>query len=300
MPTLQPPHLVSLTADHIHTLHDNIMLAKTGITKAAYLLKRQGQSPKNHWSSCFVVLNDHCLSYCSERHNFERPDGNLLLSIGTRVCQQDGEETVIRIETALDVIYLKGKDENEASEWKRSICSNVERLAELARGQFRVKSKGRVKEYFLLLHRECITIHPSLSETNKILNIFQLTESSSFKVKGDSIEFKSGNGETLSIAAKNDIEHRQWCFALEMAITRLQKGASKVVHPPTLPIHGGTLLCLDTASNKWKRKYVVLTENSIYMHGHRRFGFDSPQNYKLTPNAMVFLTNLKEHSFEVS
>jgi hypothetical protein len=37
--------------------------------------------------------------------------------------------------------------------FQRAIHSNVGRLAELARGQVRVKSKGRVREYFLMLHR---------------------------------------------------------------------------------------------------------------------------------------------------
>jgi hypothetical protein len=35
----------------------------------------------------------------------------------------------------------------------RAIRSNVGRLAELARGQVRLKSNGRVREYFIMLHR---------------------------------------------------------------------------------------------------------------------------------------------------
>ena len=118
------------------------------------------------------------------------------------------------------------------------------------------------------------------------------------------------------------------CYALDVAIARLKKGASKVlwllcylrvlcwsapysnspfsivppktiVPPPTLPVHSGTLLCLDT-SMKWKRKYVVLTEDGLYMHSHRRVGFKPPQKYNLTPNCMLFSTVLKEYSFEVS
>ena len=74
--------------------------------------------------------------------------------------------------------------------------------------------------------RECITCHPSFSDTVKITKIYQLTESSSFDVKGDSIEFKGD--ETFVIVAKNDIEHQHWCYALDLAINRLRKVSSKV------------------------------------------------------------------------
>ena len=71
---------------------------------------------------------------------------------------------------------------------QRAIHSNVSRLAELARGQVRVKSRGRVKENFLMLHRECITVHPSFSDTLKIIKTYRLTETSSYEVKGETIE----------------------------------------------------------------------------------------------------------------
>jgi hypothetical protein len=85
------------------------------------LLKQQSPSLKNNkWTSYFVVLNDHCLSYCSKSHNFERPDGNFLLTSGTRVYQCDGEEVaVIRVETGFEVTLFKGKDELEIKEWMR-------------------------------------------------------------------------------------------------------------------------------------------------------------------------------------
>ena len=94
------------------------MLMKTGVTKAGYLLlKRQGDLKTSQWRSCFVVLNDHCLSFCSESHNFERPEENVLLTSGTRVYH--GEAAMIRIETGLEVLLLKGKDEPEMKDWKR-------------------------------------------------------------------------------------------------------------------------------------------------------------------------------------
>jgi hypothetical protein len=96
------------------------MLAKTGVSKAGYLLKKRSPSSKNNqWTSCFIVLNDHCLSYCSKSHNFERPDGNLLLTSGTRVYQLDGDVALIRIETGFEVTLLKGKAELEMKEWTR-------------------------------------------------------------------------------------------------------------------------------------------------------------------------------------
>ena len=89
--------------------------------------------------------------------------------------------------------------------------------------------------------RECITAHTSFSDTAKILNTYELTESSSIDIKGESIEFKSGisnkgGDTTLSITASNDIEHQHWIYALDLAIARLQKDASKVsMYCPPIP-----------------------------------------------------------------
>ncbi|KAL3787826.1 hypothetical protein ACHAW5_003578 [Stephanodiscus triporus] len=278
------------------------MLAKTGVTKAGYLLKQRSPSLKNNqWTSYFVVLNDHCLSYCSKSHNFERPDGNLLLTSGTRVYPLDGD-VVIRIETGVEVTLLKGKDELETKEWTRAIRSNVSRLTELARGQVRVKSRGRVREYFLMLHRECITVHPSFSETVKILKTYRLTETSSFDFKCESIEFKTGvkGANNLTIRANNEVEHQHWCYALDIAVSRLRKDAIKtIVPPPDKPLFSGYLLCLD-GWMKWRKKYVVLTEDSLYINEHRRVGFGTPPlRYSLVPNGMIFKTYLKAYSFEL-
>jgi hypothetical protein len=101
-------------------IYKSTMLAKTGVTKAGYLLKQRSPALKNNqWTSYFVVLNDHCLSYCSKSHNFERPDGNLLLTSGTRVYQLEGEVAVVRVETGFEVTLFKGKDELEIKEWMR-------------------------------------------------------------------------------------------------------------------------------------------------------------------------------------
>ena len=133
---------------------EQTLLARTGVTKAGFLLKRQSLSlQKNQWKSCFVILNDHCLSYCSEKYNFERPDRNVLLTAGTRVYQQNGEAAVIRIETGYDALFLKGKDVSEIKEWKKAIHANAGKLTNLARGQFGVKCKGRIKEHFFMLHK---------------------------------------------------------------------------------------------------------------------------------------------------
>ena len=132
----------------------SMLLAKTGVTKAGYLLKKTSAN-SNQWRSYFFILNDHSLSHCSEKHNFERPDGSLLLTAATRIYHQDVESdsTVLRLETGCEVLLLKAKDEAETKEWQRAIHANVGRLSELARGQFRVKARGRSKESFLMLHR---------------------------------------------------------------------------------------------------------------------------------------------------
>ena len=136
---------------------DHDLLAQTGITKAGYLLKQQSPSSfksQLRWESSFLILNDHCLTYCSEKHNFARPDGNLLLTASTRVYNQHDEEAVIRIETGFEVLFLKGRDLAEIKEWKKAIHTNAGKLPGLARGQFGVKCKnGRVNDHFLMLHR---------------------------------------------------------------------------------------------------------------------------------------------------
>jgi len=105
--------------------------------------------------------------------------------------------------------------------------------------------------------------------------------------------------ETLTITASSDIEHKQWCYALDVAVTRLRNETKTIVPPPHFPVHSGTLLYLDD-SMKWKRTYVVMTEDCIFFHEHRRSGFGTPLRHLLTPNSMIFATTLNEHSFEVS
>ena len=174
---------------------------------------------------------------------------------------------------------------------------NVNRLPQLARGQFRVKHKGITKHVFLMLHRECITLHASASEP-KIIKSYELTGSSGFQITKDKgIEFKSrrANSNILKINAQNDIEHNHFVFVLSSAISRLQSKSHTLAPPPHLPIHSGSLLCL-TKGMKWKWQHIVLTqEGNIYMH-HR---FDNPVMYTLTPNSLVIDTTLKQYSFEI-
>ncbi len=102
------------------------------------------------------------------------------------------------------------------------------------------------------------------------------------------------------MTASSDIECKHWCYALEVALARVRKETTTIiVPPPHFPVHSGTLLYLDD-SMRWKKTYVVMTEDCIFFHEHRRTGFGSPLRYVLTPNAMIFATTLNEHSFEVS
>lgn len=134
---------------------DNELLARTGITKAGYLLKRQPSSSSHQWrwESTFLILNDHSLSYCSEKNRFTRSDGTLLLTTSTRVYNQSGEEAVIRIETGFEVLFLKGRTVDEVKEWKRAISLNATKLVDLARCQFVVKKSGKVARQFLMVHK---------------------------------------------------------------------------------------------------------------------------------------------------
>lgn len=129
-----------------------------------------------------------------------------------------------------------------------------------------------------MLHRECITVHPSFSDTLKIIKTYRLTETSSYEVKGETIEFKTGvkGDDSLTITTHNEVEFQHWCYALGKAVARLRKDASKsIIPPPHYPVHSGYLLFWDS-SMKWKKKYVVLTEDSLFINEHRRIGFGTP------------------------
>ena len=140
---------------------DNELLARTGVTKAGYLLKRQplsALSSQSRWESTFLILNDHALSYCSEKNSFTRSDGNLLLTTSTRVYNQQGDEAVIRIETGFEVLFLKGRDVADTKDWMKAINKAINRLPELSRGMFAVKKNGKVvTNRFLMLHR-CVRL----------------------------------------------------------------------------------------------------------------------------------------------
>jgi len=128
-----------------------------------------------------------------------------------------------------------------------------------------------------MLHRECITVHPSFSDTLKIIKTYRLTETSSYEVKGETIEFKTGvkGDDSLTITTNNEVEFQHWCYALGKAVARLRKDASKsIIPPPHYPVHSGYLLFY--SSMKWKKKYVVLTEDSLFINEHRRIGFGTP------------------------
>jgi hypothetical protein len=146
-----PMNMLLPSPKKLKTEHD--LLARTGITKAGYMLKRTNASPLKpqwRWESWFLILNDHCLAYCGEKHNFSKPDGYLLLTASTRVYQ-NGEDLVIRIETGYEVLFFKGRDLAEVKEWKKAIHSNVGKLSGLARGQFGVK--GKSGDQYFMLHR---------------------------------------------------------------------------------------------------------------------------------------------------
>ena len=66
-----------------------------------------------------------------------------------------------------------------------------------------------------------------------------------------------------------------------------------------MPLHSSTLMLLDLSTMKWRKKYLVITDDCLFINGHHRVGFNSPQKHKLTPNTVLFSTTLKEYSFEL-
>ena len=55
---------------------------------------------------------------------------------------------------------------------------------------------------------------------------------------------------------------------------------------------------MDASTLKWENFYAVLTEDGLYLSGHGR-GVGTPLRFRLTPNSLVFVTTLKEQSFEL-
>lgn len=263
-------------------------LVDTGLTKVGIILK-QGQ--KGHFESVFCVLNDHCLTFCSSKGSFQHPDSNVLLTKGTKLFQVD--EALFRVETGVEVLLLKA--ESDSKDWMASICKNVSRLSELPRGKFQVKRKGRTKECFLMLHRECISSHPSCSDTLRVNNIYNLTEGSSFKVLPNGKIELSASSNKLTLTAASDIERYHWCMALGIAIKRLRKEAHQTLVPAIserfIPLLCGPLF----AGVKKRRVYAVLTEEGLYLQGKNW----QPKKYRITPNTMLFSTTMSKHSFEM-
>lgn len=48
---------------------------------------------------------------------------------------------------------------------------------------------------------------------------------------------------------------------------------------------------------QWRKVYITLTEDSLYVQAHRQVG--QVKRYLLTPNAMIFTTTFRAHSFEL-
>ena len=272
---------------------EQALLAGTGITKAGYILRRQGGVLKSY----FVLLNDHFLTLCcvdkSNCHTY------VLLTSNTRIYDDDVDASTIRVETGYEVLILKVKTSAAAEEWKRAISTKVDNLHQLARGHFKVTSGGISKDVFLLLHSECITSHKravSGSTIGEICKLYPLRYEMKIVDKGSHIYVRSSTCR-LRLFAKTSIEHRYWVYALNQK----QSGylLPKPVTPPLTPLHTGSLEALDPSTMSWSTQYVVVTDNFIYTHDHRKPG--TPKMYALTPNSMVCETNLADglYSFEL-
>ncbi len=265
---------------------EQALLAGTGITKAGYMLRRQEGVLKPF----FVLLNDHFLTFCcvdnSNCHTY------VLLTSNTRIYDDDVDASTIRVEIGYEVLILKGKTSVAAEEWKRAISTKVDNLHHLARGHFKVTSGGISRDVFLLLHSECITSHKrsvSGSTIGEICKLYPLSIGMKIVDKGSHIYVRIGPSRRLRLFAKTSIEHRYWVYALNQK----QRGhllPKPVVTPPLTPLHTGRLESLDPSTMLWTTQYVVLTDNFIYTHDHRKPG--TPKMHALTPNSLVCETNL--------
>ena len=277
---------------------EQALLAGTGITKAGYLLRRQAGVLKSY----FVLLNSHFLTFCCAEDRKQKPVAYLLLTSNTRIFDEDIDASVIRVETGYEVLILKGKTNSEMNEWKRAMKMKVDNLSSLARGHFRVSVKGISKDCFMLLHSECITSHKRgvAGGIEGIIRLYPFNfgvGKTTFEDKGSCICIRSGSTR-LIMTARTNIEHQHWVYALN----RKQKGYSlpeSITTPPLAPLHTGSLELLDLSTMQWSTQYIVLTDNCIYTHDHRKAG--TPKKFALTPNSMLYETNLvaNRYSFEL-
>mmetsp|Transcript_27062 Transcript_27062/g.64229 ORF Transcript_27062/g.64229 Transcript_27062/m.64229 type:complete len:579 (+) Transcript_27062:128-1864(+) len=275
-------------------------LIDTGLTKCGFLFETQGGQGKPLLS--LVALNDHSLTFCSTDG---LPADSILLTQSTRVfIVGDQEDCLLRVETGVRLKILRAQSESDANDWLASIRQNVGRLSSpaLPRSQIQLQRKGRSKTCYAMLHREVLSLHPSHSNTMKILSIHQLTHDSSVVMTNStSIELKN-RFEKVTFSLGSDMELRHWMYALELAINLPKKTVPSnwaAAPPTTVPILCGHLLFL--SGKKWQPVYAVLTKDGLFLqHKKKGGGFSQPiKKFTLQPGSMLFSTVLKRHSFEL-
>ena len=98
-------------------------------------------------------------------------------------------------------------------------------------------------------YSEVLSLHPSHSNTMKIISVFQITHDSRVMVTNNnlvnSVSLQSKNNGKVTFSLNSDMELRHWMYALELAIDVHKKTVPKGVAPPTtVPVLCGHLLLL--------------------------------------------------------
>ena len=284
--------------------------ALAGITKAGTLLKQCSQDGsddgnKIEWMPLFFVLNSHSLTYFppgQKRNGLSTPGGDILLTSSTKIVESNS--SILRLDTGFDIIFLRAKDETEATEWKRAIQTTVDHVPEFPRGYFtkiRKRRRRRKKRFFFMLHQECITQHDSHDETSMIRSMLPLLDATTASTFGTTGILVMTGTKKWKLIADTKREQNRWMNAILHAISSKQIMS---ILPPVPSGFSNTdldgFLSMRLPGGVWIQHYFVLTKDTLHrIQQDESTHKTSSKQFVLTPNTLVSSTNLNTFSFEV-
>jgi len=286
--------------------------ALAGITRAGTLLKQcpsggptADASDDVEWTSLFFVLNGHSLTYYppgQRRNGLTTPSGDILLTTSTKIAEAN--PSVLRVNTGFEIIFLRAKDEDDATEWKRAIEATVDRVSDLPRGYFtklHKRRRRRKKRLFFMLHQECITQHDSHAETSVISSMLPLLDTTTASTFGSTGIVVLTGTKKWKLIADTKREQDRWMNAILQVITSKQVMSSLPLVPsgfPNADLDG--FLSMRQPGGVWVEHFFVLTKDALHRIQQAKTTHKaSSKHFVLTPNTLVSSTNLNAFSFEI-
>mmetsp|Transcript_30815 Transcript_30815/g.47221 ORF Transcript_30815/g.47221 Transcript_30815/m.47221 type:complete len:724 (+) Transcript_30815:219-2390(+) len=265
------------------------------------------QSPEfdGKWIQFFVALNAHSLVFY-ERGS-KTPKGDILFTSETTLDMLWDQS--VRIRTRSEIMSIRGYDMHDTKDWMASIREAVTLVATLARGYFVLKKKRQKSRVFVMLHHDCITVHPSHNCTHLILEVFPLSVTSAMKRSGAvglQIFDYSGDAKSWLIDATDSTTLFNMTEALDQVLRSIkatsgEKQNTLVDHRNNNHNHhqwSGVLagrLLIRSYEGKWIDCPFVLTENSIYQYDLE----GEALRHCLSPATVTASTTLNKFAFQV-